>query len=376
MSGDLWAGAEMQLLMIASCLSGQPRLALSVVLFNEGRLARELRTIGVNVTVLDEARADALTLIRRLTEVLREQRIDVVHTHKYKDAVLGAIAARRARVPHLVRTMHGMPEPMVGWNRIKSYVYHALDRAVLRRSADVIIAVSRRMAEELRESGFRPTMVTCIHNGVDVRQVRATRSRDEVRRELGIDRDVLLIGTAGRLSPVKGQAGLLRAGARILQSGRPVELLIVGDGPLGSQLLSTAVELGIDDACHFIGPRSDVFDLIAAMDIFVLPSLNEGIPMALLEAMTLGTPVVAASVGGIPEVIQHRINGLLVPAGDDGGLADACLELAAKPQWARTLAAQASRTIADGFSHARNGEALLYAYRGIALVGKRPRGSR
>jgi glycosyltransferase involved in cell wall biosynthesis len=368
MSGDLWAGAEMQLLMIASCLAEQPRVALSVVLFNEGRLARELRRIGVTVTILDEARTSAWRLIRQLADVLREQRIDVLHTHKYKDGVLGAIAAKWARVPYLVRTVHGLAEPMVGWSRIKSHVYHALDRVVLRRYADLIIAVSRRMAEGLRESGFRPTMVTYIHNGVDVRQVRATRRREDVRRELGIDPDVLLIGTAGRLSPVKGQAGLLRAGARILQSGKPAKFLIVGDGPLGSQLLSTAAELGIDDACHLIGPRSDVFDLIAAMDIFVLPSLNEGIPMALLEAMTLGTPVVAAAVGGIPEVIQHRVNGLLVPSGDDQGLADACLELAAKPQWAQTLAAQASRTIAEGFSHERNGEALLYAYRGIALL--------
>jgi glycosyltransferase involved in cell wall biosynthesis len=376
MSGDLWAGAEMQLLMIASCLAEQPRITLSVVLFNEGRLARELRQIGVHVTILDEAETSAVALIRRLTEVLRSQRIDVLHTHKYKDGVLGAIAAKWARIPYFVRTMHGQAEPMVGWNRIKSHVYHALDRAVLRRSADLIIAVSRCMAEGLRESGFRPTMVTYIHNGVDVRQIRAMRTREDVRRELGIDPDVLLIGTAGRLSPVKGQAGLLRAGVRMLHSNPRARLLIIGDGPLGSQLVSAAAQLKIEHACHFLGPRSDVFDLVGAMDIFVLPSLNEGIPMALLEAMTLGTPVVAAAVGGIPEVIQHRVNGLLVAAGDDRGLADACLELAAKPHWARTLAAQASRTIAEGFSHERSGEALVYAYRGIALVANGHMGGR
>ena len=374
MSGDQWAGAEMQLLMIATCLAEQPGVWVSVVLFNEGRLARELRQIGVPVTILDERRAGAFTLIRQLTALLREQRIDVLHTHKYKDGVLGAVAAKRAHVPHLVRTLHGLAEPMVGWDRVKSHVYHALDRVVLRHAADLVIAVSQRMAEGLRESGFRPTMVTCIHNGVDVRQVRAARTREDVRRELQIDPDVLLIGTAGRLSPVKGQAGLLRAGARILQSGHQARLLIVGDGPLGSQLLSIATDLRIDHVCHFIGARSDVFDIIAAMDIFVLPSLNEGIPMALLEAMALGTPVVAAAVGGIPEVIQHRVNGLLVPSGDDQGIADACLELAARPHFARTLAAHATRTIVEGFSRERSGEALLYAYRGIALVSNGGRG--
>ena len=368
MSGDQWAGAEMQLLMMATCLAEQPGVTVSVVLFNEGRLARELRQIGVPVTILDEARSGMLALTRQLTELLREQRIDVLHTHKYKDGVLGAIAARRAGVPHFVRTMHGLAEPMLGWDHVKSHVYNAVDRMVLRRSADLIIAVSQRMAEGLRDSGFRPTMVTCIHNGVDVRQIRATRTREEVRRELQIDPNVLLIGTAGRLSPVKWQAGLLRAGARILQSGHDARFLIVGDGPLGSQLVSIATELQIDHACHFIGARSDVFDIMAAMDIFVLPSLNEGIPMALLEAMALGTPVVAAAVGGIPEVIQHRVNGLLVPSGDDQGIADACLELAARPHFARTLTAQAKRTIVEAFSRERNGEALLYAYRGIALI--------
>jgi glycosyltransferase involved in cell wall biosynthesis len=375
MSGDLWAGAEMQLLMIARCLYDQPGVALNVVLFNEGRLARELRQLGVDVTILDETTLSAFRLIRHLTQLLRDRKIDVLHTHKYKDGVLGTIAAKRAGVRHLVRTMHGMAEPMVGWNRLKSRLYHALDRWMLRRSADLIIAVSRRMAEELRESGFRPTMVTCIHNGLDVSQVRAARTREEVRRELGIGSDVLLIGTAGRLSPVKGQAGLLRAAARILETDQ-ARFLIVGEGPLGSQLLSLAQALSIDHACHFIGPRSDVFDFMAAMDIFVLPSLSEGIPMALLEAMTLGTPVVAASVGGIPEVIQHRVNGLLVPAGDDQALADACVELARDPGWAHTLGAAASRTIAEGFSHDRSGEALLFAYRGIALVSNGYTGGR
>jgi L-malate glycosyltransferase len=376
MSGDLWAGAERQLLMMATFLSGHPGVALNVVLFNEGRLARELRQIGVDVTVLDESRTGWFALIRQLAGIFRERRIDIVHTHKYKDGVIAAFAAWRAGVPHFVRTVHGLAEPMTGWNRVKSYVYHALDHLMLRRSADLIIAVSRRMAEGLRESGFRPTMVTWIHNGLDVRQIRAASSREAVRREFGIDPDVLLIGTAGRLSPIKGQAGLLRAAAQILETHPTARFLIVGDGPLGSQLVSMASALGLDHACHFIGPRSDVFDLMAALDIFVLPSLNEGIPMALLEAMTLGTPVVVAAVGGMTEVVQDRINGLLVPSGDDRGLADACLELAAKPQLARALAVQARRTIAEGFTHERSGEALLYAYRGLTLVANANRSER
>jgi glycosyltransferase involved in cell wall biosynthesis len=175
---------------------------------------------------------------------------------------------------------------------------------------------------------------------------------------------------------VKGHAGLLRAATSILHAEPDAHFVVVGDGPLGSQLLTLALQLGVDQAFHFVGPRSDVYDVMSAMDIFVLPSLSEGIPMALLEAMALGKPVVAAAVGGVPEVIQHRVNGLLVESGDDRALADACLELTNNPQWAAALGDQAARTIAERFSRDRSGEALLLAYRGIALVANGRAGGR
>jgi glycosyltransferase involved in cell wall biosynthesis len=370
MSGDLWAGAEMYLVTIAGYLIEQPAVRLQVVLFNEGRLARDLRQLGVPVTLLDEGRSSSLRLVRLLAQFFRDHRIEILHTHKYKDGVLGAIAARLARVPYVVRTVHGSAEPMVGWNRIKERVYHRLDAMIVRRVVDLVIAVSSRMAETLRESGCRPTMVTYIHNGVDPERVQATRTREDVRRELGIDQRALFIGTAGRLDPVKGHIGLLRAAKTILQADPHARFAVIGDGPLGKQLMTQATELHVDQAFHFIGPRADVFDLMAAMDIFVLPSLNEGIPMALLEAMTLARPAVAAAVGGIPEVIQDRCNGLLVPAGDDVALAEACIELSRDAQLAQALGREARRTVLERFTHERSGAALLMNYRGLALVSE------
>jgi len=366
-SGDLWAGAEIQVAGTAAFLADQPSVQLHAVLFNDGQLAGELRRLGVPVTIIDETRTSIIGILRQLTRFLEAYEFDVVHTHKYKDGVLGAIAATYAGVPHVVRTIHGLSEPFAGWQRLKSWLYETVDRIILQHCADLVIAVSTRMAEMLRESGFRPTMVTCIHNGVDLREVRATRSREEVRDELGIAPEAVLIGTAGRLSPIKGHAGLLRAAKLMLRADSLAKFLIVGDGPLREQLTAQAAELHMDGACRFLGTRTDVYDLVSAMDIFVLPSLNEGIPMALLEAMALGKPVVAADVGGIPEVVRHGVNGVLVPAGDDRALADACLELARNPQWAHALGARARRTIADIFSRDRSGETLLLAYRSIAL---------
>ena len=290
MSADLWAGAEVQVATIASYLSRRPEVQLSVVLLNEGRLARELRVLGIQVVVLDEQKLNALDILVRLTRFLREHPVDIVHTHRYKDTVWVPWRRNWSGVPHVVRTMHGLSEPMTGWNRAKFQVYDVVDKLTLWCVADRIIAVSRRMADTLKMSGYKRASVTCIHNGVDLGQLRPARSREQVRRELGITPRTLLIGTAGRLSPVKAQDCLLRAAKLILREERHAKFLIVGDGPLRDELVALAEQLGVRRECLFPGARADVYDLIAAMDVFVLPSLAEGIPMALLEAMALGTP--------------------------------------------------------------------------------------
>ena len=122
------------------------------------------------------------------------------------------------------------------------------------------------MADTLRASGYRRSAVIPIHNGIDVGKLRATRERDEVRRELGIAPGTIVIGTVGRLSPVKAHSDLLRAAQRIIEKERNVRFLIVGDGPLKETLVSTAAQLGVDRACVFLGSRHDIYDLIAAME--------------------------------------------------------------------------------------------------------------
>ena len=365
MSADLWAGAEVQVATVASYLVERPDVDLTAVLLNEGPLACELRRLGVPVTIVAETQTSALGILTFLTRFLRDHDVEVVHTHRYKDNVLGTVAAKLAGVPHVIRTVHGLNEAMRGWSRAKLQAYEALDKAILWCFADRVIAVSKRMAEALKDSGHRPT-------AVDLRKVRATRTRGEVRRELGIDARALLIGTVGRLAPVKGHPDFLRAARLILKAERGARFLIVGDGPLRDELAASAEHLEVGRACLFLGPRTDIYDLVAAMDIFVLPSLDEGIPMALLEAMALGTPVVATAVGGVPELVTHRATGLLVKPRDERALADACVELARNREWAQTLGSQARRAVEQEFSHERSGHALVEVYRRV--VGAREPG--
>jgi L-malate glycosyltransferase len=375
MSADLWAGAEVQVATAVSYLVERPDVEICAVLFNEGPLADELRRLGVPVTVIDERRNGSLRILVALTRWLRSRPVDVVHTHRCKDTVLGAVAAKLAGVRGVVRTVHGLREPLQGWAWLRYRIHEALDKWVLFCFADRIVAVSRRMAEGLEESGYRPGTVLRIHNGVDLRRVRPRRDRDEVRRELDVDPGALLIGTVGRLSAVKDQALLLRAARRVLEKEPGARFVIVGDGPLRGDLETSAKQWGILGACRFVGARADVYDLLTAMDVFVLPSLHEGLPMALLEAMALGIPVVATAVGGVPEVVTHRTTGLLVRSNDEESLAEACLELGRDPHWSRALGARARRVVEESFSHEQSGRALAEAYRAVG-EGRPPSGAR
>jgi L-malate glycosyltransferase len=365
MSADLWAGAEVQVATVASYLVDAPDVDLTAVLLNDGPLAAELRGLGVPVTVIDERRNNALEILAALTRYFRARPVDVVHTHRGKDTVLGALAARLAGVRGLVRTVHGHREPMRGWDRVKFGLYEALDTWTLRCFADRVVAVSRRLARSLDDGGYAPGTVVPIPNGVDVERIRSSRPRAEVRRALGIDPMAGVIGIVGRLTPVKGHDLFLRAASQILDEAPRTRFLIVGDGPLRTELERTARELGVAEACVFAGARRDVYDLVGAMDVFVLSSLHEGAPMALLEAMALGTPVVATAVGGVPEILTQGTTGLLVEGQDANGLAAACRELVRNREWARSMAERARRLAADKFSHRRCGAALVGTYHAV-----------
>lgn len=365
MSADLWAGAEVQVATVASYLVQQPDVRLTAVLFNDGPLADELRRLGVPVAVIDERQHNALQILLALVRLLRVNPQDVVHTHRNKDNVLGAVASRLAGVPCVIRTVHGRAEPMRGWQLAKYRAYDAVDRIALRWLADRIIAVSRSVAASLTAAGCSRPSIVQIANGINLGALRQVRGREQVRQELGVDTGAPFIGTVGRLSAVKGHVHFLRAARLILDREAGARFLIVGEGPLRSELAAEAERLGIDHACVFTGSRTDACDLMGALDIFVLPSLDEGIPMALLEAMALGTPAVATAVGGVPEILTDRSTGLLVEAGNASAMAAACLELLRDAALANGVSRRATSLVECMFSHERNGRAVADLYREV-----------
>lgn len=275
--------------------------------------------------------------------ILRQQRFDLIHSHGYRADVIGIMLSKWLRLP-LVSTCHGFVP-----NDRRLRFYNSLDTYILRHF-DSVVAVSDQMKKDLVASGVPATRIQVIANAVSSGVDGASpEKRAAVREQLGIRNADFVFGYVGRLSEEKGLDYLLRAAGDRPAGQAAARILLVGDGPRRQELEQHARARGIDDRVHFVGFQSDTSAWYQAMDAFVLPSLTEGTPMALLEAMAQGLPVVATSVGGVPAVVTHRENGLLVPPGDSDSLLAAMNEVARDCALRNQLSAGAIRTVRDRY---------------------------
>ena len=347
--GDLWAGAEVQLKVLLSKLVLRPDLNPSVILFNGGRLGQEIEKLGIPVAVFPEAEWGSGKLFLELVRKFKQSDAKIIHTHKYKDTILAAPAAKLCGIPYVVRTVHGLREPFEGLRAFKMSLYESIERTVHRLCVNSIIGVSSQIERRYRAEGA-VSRVVCIRNGIDLDGRPTQADRNRIRRDLGIDTETCLIGTVGRLTPVKGLSYLLQSISILLRQRANVRLLIVGDGVIRKDLEAQARDLGIGETVVFLGHREDTLELMQALDIFVLPSLSEGIPMALLEAMAASRAVVASRVGGIPEIVEDGVEGILVEPMDVNRLAESCVRLIDSPETAMKMGEQARKRVVQDFS--------------------------
>jgi glycosyltransferase involved in cell wall biosynthesis len=365
---DVAAGAEVQLSVLLAALSKMPELELSVILFNKGPLAADAQRLGINTHVIPESEHSFFSIFRQLRDYFGRHPVDILHTHKYKDNMLGGLASLACGVRVRVRTIHGAPEPFVGFGAAKMALYEGFDRCVNRWLVDRIIAVSLDLKNQLVKQ-FGTEKVTCIHNAIDTEAIQFTGRHTELRRELNVAEDDFVIGTMGRIVPVKGFDSFLRAARHIRQQRSNAKFVIVGDGPLKESLQVLTHACRLDNDVLFLGHRSDAPDVLQMMNLFVLPSLSEGIPMVLLEALALALPVVATRVGGIPEVIEDGISGLLVKPGSDQELADGCIALMNDDRLARRLGVAGRKQVEERFSARVMAEKIAELYGELAEAG-------
>lgn len=348
-TADLWAGAEVYVSGLLKHLARIQGFGVSAILFNEGRLAQELTACGLEVAIIHEKQCGLPRMFVDLVRSLRRQRCHIVHTHKPKDNILGVAAGKCLGVPAFVRTIHGCPEPFTGLENIRMRVHESIDALITKHLTTKVIMVSENLSQLLGDTYTSGQMI-CIHNGIDVESVRARTGRLRIREDWKVPDALPLIGVIGRLTRVKGQEIFLRAIARAHKSYRNLKGVVIGDGPERGRLQELAMTLGIENAIIFAGHRDDVYDCINAIDVFVLPSLHEGLPMVLLEAMALGSPVIASRVGGIPEVIEHRKNGLLFSVGSDEELTENLLVLLSDRELAIRLGEEGRKRVRAKFN--------------------------
>ncbi len=367
-SGDLWAGAEVQVATLLRSLARSGDFQLLAIFLNEGRLAEEARKCGVQVLVIPESRHSFFGLLHRATDFLRRYDVQVLHSHRYKENLLAALLASRIRIPVVVRTQHGAREPMQGWRWFRQATVHWLDRMVARYGTDRVIAVSEDLRRQLARQ-FGDERVVLIRNGVDAAQVFSALTPQQARQRLGLPADCRVVGTAGRLEPVKRLDLLLEAARRMVAQDARMRFLIAGGGSQARPLRERAHQLGLSEHVLFTGHRADIHDVLRAMDVFVLCSEHEGLPMVLLEAMALGVPVVARSVGGIGEVVEDGVSGICVPTNQPDELAAGCLQVLQDSALRERLRAAATARVRAHFSADNTAQEVATLYRSLCPTG-------
>jgi len=291
---------------------------------------------------------DAAALLR-LYRLMHRRGYHIVHTHTTKAGILGRIAARLARTPIVVHTPHGHAFHDY-LSRAGSGALVRMERLLARWTDQIVCLTEAERQDHLRLRICPPERFTVIHSGVDIDRFRNARSDGAAtRQELGLPCAGPLVGCVARLAPVKGVAYLLEAIPRIRAAIPQATIVFVGDGPLRSTLEDRARQLGMDGAVAFLGLRRDVARLLPLFDLVVLPSLNEGMGKAAVEALAAGRPVVASRVSGIQDVITDGVTGILVPPADPEALAAAIIRSLGDPVAVQGLGRRGQATV-DAYS--------------------------
>lgn len=329
--------------------------------FQEALAAQGIGFVNLDVSWRDIRLARDLRGLFKLRQFLRHSDYSFVHTHTSKAGVVGRIAARLAGIPHIVHTVHGFAFHEES-SRRALLAYSTIERmaAFFCHRIVTVSEFHRGWALKLRIGS--KGKVVAIPNGLDALRVQSTKSREEIRMELNLNPNTFMVLTTGRLAEQKGLEHLLGAIAEVKQRLQsPFKLILAGTGPLQERLEQLISELSIADCVQFLGFRRDISDLLAASDVVVLPSLREGLSIALLEAMAAGKPIITTTIGSNIEATRNGIAAKLVAPKDSRALADAILEFAGNRELAATKGQAAQQAFNDFYTEER----MLDGYRGL-----------
>ena len=319
-----------------------------------GQFVQEARRRNLNLRVLKQRFPFDPDLILQARHLIRENGINIVQTHGYKSNTIGHFLRTSGRLPW-IGFAHGYIDD--NW---KNRFYNRIDRLALRR-ADRIVAVSKAMKELLVGHGIAGKAIRVVHNAVDPREAEPDTPASTIRQRYGLTSEQKVIGVVGRLSPEKGQLIFLKAMEETVRKFPRVKALIIGDGQDRAMLEGFCREKGLSDHVVFLGHQERIANYYQVLDLFVLPSLSEGSPNAVLEAMSFAIPVLATAVGGVPEIIQEG-NGAMVPSNDSGMLAKKMIELLADDALRSAIGLKGKSSLFAGFTAAGRVKQIVDLY--------------
>ena len=334
-------GAEQVVIRLAAGLDRRKFAPVICCLNEPGPFAAKAREAGVEVVALRKRGPLDLRVLSKLVRLMRERRIQVVHTHLWGANLWGRLAARRAGVPVVIATEHNVDT----WKRP---IHFLIDRWLAPRTT-ALVAVSRQVRDFYESRGVGRGRWQVVYNGIEAGEPPARR-RGAAYRSLGLVNGQPVVGLVGRLVPAKAPSLFVQAVGQARRQMPGLKALIVGEGPLRAEVEAEVRRLGLEAHVVLTGLRTDVPELLAGMDALVFSSEREGLSMAMLEAMAAGVPVIATRVGGTPELIDSGVTGVLVPPNDVETLAKALVSVLTDVAKADALRHAARTRITQQFS--------------------------
>jgi len=341
-SGDLWAGAEVMAFHLLKGLTKYEDVDLSVVLLNEGRLAEEIRRLGVPLEVIDESKTAFSKMIWAVRKMLNSVSPDVIHSHRYKENILSYLASKTRKGGKLIGTQHGMPESYGGKRSLKNHLISNFNSLLLSRCFQNVVAVSNEIQETLvkQYGSSSKSRVSVIHNGITIPESLSTRKT----------KDTFVIGSSGRFFPVKDYPLMVEVAREILKNTNTVHFELAGDGPELRNLQTMVHRYGLGERFVLRGFLNDMGPFYQELDVYLNTSVHEGIPLSVLEAMAHRVPVIAPRVGGLSEIVEDGMDGYLIENRNPKAFAEKCLQLLKNKTLREQIGSAAREKVISGFS--------------------------
>lgn len=339
-------GVQQQILNLLKAYNREVFNPIFCCLGPKEEIGKEIEGIGIDCIPLNRSRYNrfSLGIVLDLHRLMKKKQIHIVRTHRYRSNFYGRLAAFLTGALVIVASVHDnyRTDKRPGRRIINRMLSHITDK---------IVAVSEEVKKDIiRYDKIEPSKVVVLPNGIDVERFNPKGNFADIRKEFSIKEGALVVGFVGRIVPAKGLQYLIDSIPYVKGEFKNIKLLVIGEGSIVARLHEQAKEKKVYDSIIFTGRRRDIPDILSCIDIFVMPSIAEGLPNALLEAMAMGKPIVATEVGGIPEVMKNGVNGLLVPPRDPIALATAMKGLIGNDRLAAQMGYAARDLVLDKFS--------------------------